>query len=161
MQLLWQARALAGVPASSATPLMRAVAAAAVVVVVVLAPVGDVVLVVVVAVHSHGACRPRRQRRALLFAAASVPGHCFLTCRWNRLEQPALCLDWMPRHVSRQLRIQAHLPCTESAGLHRFVHVSNVLWTCWLQASRPWIRSSQTSHRAEPSASRQQSQLAV
>jgi hypothetical protein len=122
----------------------------------VLAPVVDVVVV-----HSHGACRPRRQRRALLFAAASVPGHCVFTCRWNRLEQPALCPDRMPRHVSRQLRIQLHLPCTESAGLHRFVHVLNVIWTCSLQLSRPWIRSSQTAHRAEPTASRQQSQLAL
>jgi len=161
MQLLWQSLAAAVVPASSAPSLMTAVAASPVVViVVVLASVVGVELAAV-APHSHGGCRPRRQRRPLLFAAASAPGHCFLTCCWNRLEHPPLCADLMPRHVSRQLRIQEHLPCTESAGLHRFVHVSKVLWTCSLQASRPWVSSVHTSHRAAPTASRQQPQVAL
>ena len=120
MQLLWHALALDVVPSCGVTSLIiasvpaGATVVAVVVVVTVVAVVVelvvDVVLVVVVVVHSQGALRPRRHRRTLFFAAPRAPGHWLRTWLLNRLEQPASCRAWMPRHVSRQLRIHAHLP---------------------------------------------------
>jgi len=169
MQLLWHARALDVVPASGVTSLIVAsvppaapVAAGVVVVTVGVAAAElgvDVALTVVAVVHAQGAMRPRRQRRTLFFAAPRAPGHWLRTWLLNRLEQPASCPALMPRHVSRQLRMNAHLPCTESAGLQRFVQVLNVIPTCSLQASRPATRSFHTSQRADPTASLQQAQL--